>query len=88
MCKVEETDELEIKSLKFVYGESDFMYEFKSLIGNILHFLDMQNKYWSNDKAIRLWKDIIKRDIMDIVDMVIPISDEKYNIIVYNNPDW
>ncbi len=88
MCKVEETDELEIKSLKFVYGESDFMYEFKSLIGNILHILDMQNKDWSNDKAIRLWKDIIKRDIMDIVDMVIPISDEKYNIIVYNNPDW
>lgn len=88
MCKVEETDELEIKSLKFVYGESDFMYEFKSLIGNILHILDMQNKDWSNDKVIRLWKDIIKRDIMDIVDMVIPISDEKYNIIVYNNPDW
>jgi hypothetical protein len=66
------------------------MYEFKSLIGNILHFLDMQNKYWSNDKAIRLWKDIIKRDIMDIVYImdIVDISDEKYNIIVYNNPDW
>lgn len=84
MCKVEETDELEIKSLKFVYGESDFMYTFKSLIKTILYFLNLFVEGDYDDDYIKYWKNIIKRELIETVESIFPyaLDEPGYSIIL------